>query len=87
MGRRMTSLVLVACACFAAPAFASESELVTTDQHLEWSRRIDQNRDPLVTGSIDGREEVRVDVRQRQCSPSRTPGEGTFAASTGPTGC
>jgi hypothetical protein len=68
-------------------ALASEPDLDTPDQHLDWSRRVDQNRDPQATGSIASREDVHVDVRQRQCLPSRTPDDDTFAASTGTDAC
>jgi hypothetical protein len=87
MATRAASLLLVICASVSAPALASEVRPNTADQHLEWSRRVDQNRDPYVTGSTGGSEDVYVDVRQRQCLPARSPADGTFVTSTGADAC
>jgi hypothetical protein len=70
---------LVCGAILLTPALAAEPERKDVDQHLEWSRRTDRIPDPDVTGSLEQRIDVLVDVRRRRCLPARSLPDDTFA--------
>jgi adenosyl cobinamide kinase/adenosyl cobinamide phosphate guanylyltransferase len=80
---RHSARVIVTCVTLLLTTIlATELEKSSVDQHLEWSRRVEQAREAEVTGSIAVRDEVHVDVRQRQCLPPSSGTSNEHSAST-----
>jgi hypothetical protein len=74
MERHSARVVLTCVSLLLTTILVTEPASRSVDQHLEWSRRVEHARETEVTGSIAVRDEVHVDVRQRQCLP---PSSGT----------
>jgi hypothetical protein len=82
MERHSARVILTCVTLLLTTVLVTEPASRSVDQHLEWSRRVEQAREAEVPGSIAVRDEVHVDVRQRQCLPPSSGARDELSAST-----